>query len=366
MIGGRGIPATHGGVERAVQELSVRLAARGHEVTVFCRTPYCPQQLPEYQGVRLRYLPCVNTKHLEAFSHTALAVGETAVRNEFDIFHFHATGPTAFGVVPSLLGRPVVATMQGLDYRRAKWGPVASAYLRLCARLAATLPRETIVVSRMLERHCRERYGRTTTYIPNGVPPAPDAPLETHNPFGLEPENYVLFLSRLVPEKGAHTLIEAYRGLDTEIPLAVCGEPTHSESYHARLRALAGGDPRIRFLGGVYGDLKERLLHSALVYVHPSEIEGLPIALLEAMAHGRCVLTSDIEENLEALGTEPRAGEAFRSGDAESLRERLRHLLDAADERERLGRLALDRVRAEYDWDRITAMTEQVYHRVAS
>ena len=364
MIGGRGIPATHGGVERAVEELSVRLAERGHHVTVFCRNQYNPAREPEYREVHLTYQPCINTKHLEAITHTALATLMGNLAGRFDIYHFSATGPGLFSIVPRLLGRKSVVTVQGLDFQRSKWGKVARAFLRCCAHAVGSFPHETIVVSRKLQRYYQDRYGRKTTYIPNGVPPAELRPLPKDNRFQLEPGRYSLFLSRIVPEKGCHTLIKAYRQARTDFPLAICGDPLHMDTYYRELRELAAGDGRVRFLGGVYGEDKENIFSSAALYVHPSDIEGLPISLLEAMSYGRAVLVSDIEENAEVLGSPPQAGRLFRCGDVDDLRDQLDSLLSDSDERERLGRLALQRVRTEYDWETITGRVEHLYERL--
>lgn len=364
MIGLRGIPAGEGGVERAVEELSVRLVERGHKVTVFCRNPYCQDKPDTYKGVDLRYFPCVNTKHLEAVTHTALVTFRSLFSKSFDVLHYHATGPALFSMFPRAMGYPVTATVQGLDYERAKWGAFASSFLRTCAWAAGTFPDETIVVSRKLQRHYREAYEKETVYSPNGVTIYPEKPLPFDNRFGLAPEKYVLFLSRIVPEKGLHYLIEAFRGLETDHHLAICGSALHEEDYMKKLEGMAEGDSRIHFLGSVVGEEKEWLFSSAAVYVHPSEIEGLPIALLEAMSYGRCVLVSDIPENAETIGENPVCGRLFRSGNVADLREVLKSLLASPEERVCLGRSARERVAKEYNWDRITDDVEEVYRRV--
>ncbi len=366
MIGLRGIPAGEGGVERAAEELSVRLAERGHRVTVFCRNPYCSERPETYKGVFLRYYPCVNTRHLEAFSHTALVTALNLFSRSIDVFHFHAMGPALFSALPRALGRPVVATVQGLDYERAKWGGFASDFLRMCASAAGAFPDETIVVSRKLQRYYREKYARNTTYVPNTITIPTEGPLPADNRFGLVPGKYVLFLGRIVPEKGVHYLIEAFRGIETDYQLAICGSVLHMEDYMERLRAKAAGDPRIHFVGSVFGEDKEQIFSSAAVYVHPSEIEGLPIALLEAMSYSRCVLVSDIEENVEAVGADPVCGRLFRSGDVKSLKTELEDLLARPEERDILGKMAKERVTQSYNWEGIIDQVEDVYRRVCS
>ena len=250
MIGLRGIPATYGGVERAVEELSAALAARGHRVTVFARRSYCDPSVRSHRGVEVVHLREINTKHLEAISHTAWAVVQVLRARRYDVIHFHATGPSLLSFVPRLAGIPTVATVQGLDWQRAKWGRFARNVLRVAARASAVFPSQTIVVSRELERHYREQFGTEPVYIPNGVDQAPvePAPLE-----GLEPDRFILFLGRLVPEKNVHTLIESYRHVDTDLPLVIAGPGSHSPDYVARLETLAASDPRVRLLGPCYG-----------------------------------------------------------------------------------------------------------------
>ena len=363
MVGLRGIPATHGGVERAVEGLATRLVERGHEVTVYARRSYSPTRMPRYRGVDLRYLPDLNTKHLEAASHTALSLVDVLRRDDHDIVHVHATGPALFSFLPRLRSKPCVVTVQGFDWRREKWGAVARAALRLGARAAVTFPQETVVVSRSLQREFAAGYGRTTVYIPNGVtmPVEDDADLGPSR-FGLTPGGYVLFLGRLVPEKGVHTLLEAYRQLRTDLPLVVAGGHSHTRGYVRDLERLAAADPRVRMIGPVYGEDKRWLLQHSRVYVQPSTIEGLSIALLEAMSRGSYPVVSDIPENVEVItdgGAHP-LGRIFRAGDPVDLARTLEAaLVDPAHVD--VGRAAREHVRRRYDWTQIARETERLY-----
>ena len=299
MIGLRGIPATYGGVERAVEELAAHLVGRGHDVTVYARSGYSAPNMREHRGIKIVRLPQINTKHAEAASHTALAVTHALGSRRFDVIHLHATGPGATSPLVRLARMPVVVTVQGLDWRREKWGRGARAVLRLAAVLAARAPHRTIVVSRELERHFREQHGTSTVYIPNGVqieqdsgePPLPD----------LRADDFVLFLGRLVPEKHVHTLIRAYRRVRGDMPLVIAGPDSHSPDYVDELRTLAAGDPRVRLIGPQYGRRKTWLMRNALAFVQPSSIEGLPIALLEALAVGRFPIVTAIPENVEPV-----------------------------------------------------------------
>lgn len=362
MIGLRGIPATYGGVERAVEELAAHLADRGNDVTVYARTAYSEPDVSEFRNVSIRRLPQINTKHLEAASHSFLALMHALVRERFDVIHLHATGPGALAPVARLAGVPVVVTIQGLDWRREKWGRGARKVLQLASRLAAKSPDRAIVVSRELERYYCDELGAPTSYIPNGVkadePPAAPAMLD------LESDSYVLFLGRLVPEKHVHTLIRAYRRVEGSVPLVIAGPGTHSPEYVAEITRLAEGDERVRVLGPQYGEQKAWLLHNARVFVQPSSIEGLPIALLEALSAGCFPVVSSIPENLEPVTVGGRRlGVSFPVGDEAALAQALRTAI-AHPERARSSAHLCDHVQREYDWEAIAGRTEAIYRDV--
>jgi glycosyltransferase involved in cell wall biosynthesis len=358
MIGGRGIPATYGGVERAVEELSAELAARGHRVTVFARRSYSDGRIARHRGVEVVHHREINTKRLEAISHTALALVIALRWRRFDIIHLHGTGPSLLSFVPRLAGVPTVATVQGLDWRREKWGPFARRVLRLGAHASAVFPTRTIVVSRTLERHFREAYGAETVYIPNGVVADGGARTPVAE---LQPGRFVLFLGRLVPEKHVHTLIEAYRLVDTEMPLAIAGPPSHSPEYLEQLEALAAGDQRVRLLGPRYGAEKAWLMRNAVAFVQPSSVEGLPIALLEALAAGRFPIVSEIAENLEPVTVRGRPlGLHVPVGDSAALGQAISDVFASRD-RDAVGEELRAHVLEAYDWGVIAAQTARVY-----
>jgi glycosyltransferase involved in cell wall biosynthesis len=364
MIGLRGIPATYGGVERAVEELAAQLAERGHEVTVYARTAYSERGRSEFRNVSITRLPQINTKHLEAASHSFVSLLHALMRGRFDVIHLHATGPGALAPMARLAGVPVVVTIQGLDWRREKWGRGARTVLQLASRLAASSPDRAIVVSRELERYYRDEVGAATSYIPNGVvseqPPAVGAMLD------LKADSYVLFLGRLVPEKHVHTLIRAYQQVEGSTPLVVAGPGSHSPEYVAEIRHLAEQDDRVRILGPQYGREKAWLLHNARVFVQPSSIEGLPIALLEALAAGCFPVVSAIPENLEPVTIDGRRlGLSFPVGDERALARALQTAVEHP-ERSRTSERLGTHVRREYDWDAIALRTEEVYRDVVS
>lgn len=353
-----------GGVERAVEEIAVRLAANGHDVTVYCRTSYATSRQPTYRGVRLRYLPAVDTKHLEAISHSLLATID-AIRRRYDIVHFHALGPGLCAPLARAAGLPVVTTVHRLDFRAGKWGLLARAVLRVGARVAARVPQRTIVVSRQLQQWFDEEYGRAATYVPNGV----DVPVE---PAGVDAAlngrgRHFLFLGRLVPEKDVDTLIEAYRGVTADLELVIAGAPSRTEDYESRLRRLAAGDARIRFTGAVYGEDKRALVGHTFAFCQPSSVEGLPIALLEMMADGVCPIVSDIPEHLEVVTSDDGdvAAIVFRVGDPQSLREALTTALERPRMVAERGRAARRLVVGRYRWDDVVESLQRVYSEVA-
>jgi len=360
MIGQKGIPATYGGVERHVEELSARLAAKGHDVTAYCRRHYTPGEVKVFRHVRVKVLPSLHTKHLDAISHTALAV-YCALREGFDILHFHAIGPSLLSLVPRL--RPyrrcgIVATVHSLDWKRRKWGAFARWCLRRGEAAAVRFPHRTIVVSKQLREYF-ERRGKSVVYIPNGVEAPVPEPMDELKKFGLSEKRFVLWLGRFVPEKRVEDLIEAFCRLSDDWRLLLGGEIDETDPYMKQLKARAEGDERIIFPGGIYNRAKWEALGNAALVVLPSEFEGFPIALLEAMRYARPVLAADIPEHLEAL--QPGVnGFTFPVADTSALAERMQWILDHPDEATAAAQRAAEDAKV-YDWDRITDQTESLY-----
>jgi glycosyltransferase involved in cell wall biosynthesis len=325
MIGGRGMANIDGGVERAVACLSRELVALGQDVTVYSRSPYSDGLDSVIDGVKQIPLPCLQTKHLEALTHSTLATLHATPPKRYDVLHFHAVGPAMFSVLPRLIGRPTIATVHALDYKRDKWGHIASSVLRRATWIAARVPTQTIAVSRELADHLRDECGRAASYIPNGVDlPAPSSETPISS---LQGEPFILFLGRLVPEKGIDTLIRAFRSMETAIRLAIVGDTSHSDAYVSRLVELAAGDPRITFLGSRVGGEKLWLLRNTAAFVQPSTVEGLPIALLEALACGAPTVISDIRANVEVVESCKANAGVFPVGDESALRAQLEFAL---------------------------------------
>ena len=358
MIGQKGVPATHGGVERHVEELGARLVALGHEVTVFTRPNYTDRALTEHRGMRLVSLPTVGTKHLDAVVHSMLAT-LACWGGDYDIVHYHAIGPCLASPLARLRGCRVVATIHGQDWRRGKWGRVASTILRVSEWMALHVPQATICVSQSLAQRYEHETGRAVHYIPNGISIDSGDDVGVLDEFGLSHGAYVLFAGRLVSEKGAHYLVDAHARAGIAIPLVIAGDSSHSDEYADALRERAGGN--VLFTGYQYGARLAALFRHAALFVLPSDLEGLPIVLLEAVAYGVPVLASDIPPNLEVLGEH---GRYFRAGNREALGCAMSECLqDLTLMRERALALSEQALR-DYDWDRVALETSALYAAV--
>lgn len=354
MIGQKGLPATYGGIERHVEEIGRRLVARGHEVSVFCRLYYTAAGA-EYHGVKLLRRPSINTKHLDTATHVAWSSIEASLRR-YDIVHFHALGPSAFAWLPRLTGKRTVVTVHGLDWQREKWGKMASWVLKQCEHPAAHFANKTIVVSKTLRDYFRDHHKCDAAFIPNGTNLTTPRAAKKILPLGLTPGKYVLFVGRLVPEKGVHYLCEAFSGINSDMKLALVGGSSASQSYVDLLKGYESD--RIRMLDYMYGETLEELWSNAYMVVQPSTMEGLSIALLEALSYGRCVLLSDIPENLEVA---EEVAVSFRSKDVGDLKEKLEMLLARPDLVKHYEEKARNHIRLHYSWDKVAESTEALY-----
>lgn len=365
MVGLRGIGnEISGGVERHVEELAVRMARLGHAVTVYGRSGYVREKESDYHGVRLVRRPAIHTKHLETISNTLACL--PAVCHGYDIAHFHSVGASLLCFAPRMLGRRVVATVHGLDFQRSKWGLCGRAALYSGAWMTSRFPNETIVVSEKIQQYFHEKFNRATWYIPNGVnSPSRRGLGVLGDKFGLQEKGYLLSLGRLTSEKGIHYLIPAFRRLDTPVKLVIAGDQILGNEYLKHLRELAGDDSRIIFTGALYGEEKDEAFSNAIGFILPSELEGMPIVMLEAMSYGCPVLSSDIAECAAVWETARREKgielcRSFRSRDVEDLFRGLREFLDDP-ELPAMGEQARNYVLARYNWDGIVEETLKVY-----
>ena len=365
MLGHKRIPSREGGIEIVVEELATRMANAGHKVTCLNRAgkhvsgkEFETASLKEYKGVRIRKVPTLDKKGLAAMS-ASVTGAIVAAFGRYDVVHFHAEGPCAMLWLPKLFGKRCVATIHGLDHQRAKWGKFARAYIMLGEKCAAKFADEIIVLSKGVQQYFRDTYGRETVFIPNGVSkPEIWEAKEITDRFGLKKDSYILFLGRLVPEKGIHYLIEAYRNLKTDKKLVIAGGVSDSGEYGEELKKLADNHPDIVFTGFVQGRLLEELYSNAYVYVLPSDLEGMPLSLLEAMSYGNCCVTSDIEECAAVIADH---GVTFPKGNVMALAETLQSLCDDMKIVTKYKEQAANYITGKYSWDDVTEKTLELY-----
>ncbi|MFH1171952.1 MAG: glycosyltransferase family 4 protein [bacterium] len=365
-IGQKGIPAIYGGVERHVEELAIRLVCRGHHVTVYTRPYYTPATRRSYRGVQLISIPSLKSKHFDAITHTFLSTLD-AIRKKYDVIHFHGVGPSLISFLPKLLGSraKVVATFHSVDRKHKKWGPIARYFLWLGEWAIVSFPDETISVSQTIRRYCQHVFKKRTVYIPNGVSENLSGDHSTsmiRRRFGLMTDQYILAVSRLIPHKGIHYLIEAYKNLETKKNLVIVGDAFYTDDYVRQLRKLAGNDPRIIFTGFQKGRMLAELFANAYLFVLPSEAEGLPISLLEAASFGTCALASNIPENIEVIRANGQVlGYTFRNKDTVDLTKKLRELMRQPKQLKQRGALAQKVVERAFNWHTIARDIETLY-----
>lgn len=353
----RGLRAV-GGIEKYTSELGARLVARGHQVTVFSMARYGVEPR-SYRGMNV--VPCCSLPGKFGEKLTAGASAAIHILNSsgFDIVHQHSIAAGAFNWLAGLPRRSVLQ-MHGIEWCRTKWGPTARAAVRTLERIAVAQYRHWTAVSRTQCRILSDRYGISPVYIPTAAEIRPAVPCDAIRcEHGLEYGSFVLFAGRLVPEKGAHSLIDAFRSTKTDLRLVIAGDAPTEALYVRSLKARAQGDPRILFLGTVRGRKLEELFSNCYLYVQPSIVEGLSLALLEAMSYGRCCIVSDIDENREAIDD---TGLAFRSEDSGDLARLLQIMLRSQRQVQELGEAARARVRSHYSWDLVTSQMEELYY----
>lgn len=365
MLGHKRIPSREGGIEIVVEELCTRMVKMGYSVTCYNRSghhvsgkEYDGGSLKEYKGIKLKSVFTINRKGLAAMTSSFFAAICTAF-GKYDVVHFHAEGPCAMLWLPKLFGKRCIATIHGIDWQRAKWGGFASKYIKFGEKVAAKYADEIIVLSEGVQKYFMDTYGRNTVFIPNGVNrPIPRSPQLIKEKYGLDKDEYILFLGRLVPEKGITYLIEAFKGVTTEKKLVIAGGSSDTDAFMQELKKLAEGNDRIVFTGFVQGQMLEELYSNAYVYTLPSDLEGMPLSLLEAMSYGNCCLTSNIAECAEVV--EDKAI-LFKKSDIDDLKEKLQYACDNPDAVERLKNGAADFICQKYNWDDVVEQTLKLY-----
>ena len=367
MIGHKRIPSREGGIEIVVEELSTRMVAHGHSVTCYNRSghhvsgkEYDGDFLKEYKGVKLKNVFTINLKGLAAMTSSFFGA-VCAAFGKYDVVHFHAEGPCAMLWLPKFFGKRCIATIHGIDWQRAKWGGFASKYIRFGEKIAVKYADEIIVLSENVKKYFMDTYGRETIFIPNGVDrPIKRSPRLIKEKFGLDKDEYILFLGRLVPEKGLTYLIEAFKNTDTEKKLVIAGGSSDTDTFTQELKKMAEDDNRIIFTGFVQGEILEELYSNAYIYTLPSNLEGMPLSLLEAMSYGNCCLTSDIAECIEVVEDKALT---FRKSDVSDLCNKLQYACDCVDEVNRLKANAANFICRKYNWDNVVEQTLKLYEQ---
>lgn len=352
------MPAAYGGFETFAEELGARLVERGHEVTVYGRSHVIPDGLREHRGMRLRVLPTIRHKYLDTVAHTAISVVD-ALPRRFDVALICNAANSPFALVPRLAGTKVALNVDGLEWKRGKWGRLGRAYYRASSWLAAKLPIVLVSDAHVIARHYRDEHGRSSVYIPYGSDASRVPAGDTLRRFRLEAGRYVLYVSRLEPENNAHVVIEAYRRSALEMPLVVVGDAPYASGYKDHLQEMAA--PGVVFTGYVFGPGYAELQSNAMLYVQATEVGGTHPALVEAMGRGAAIVANDVPEHREVLGD---AGVYYRRNDAADLAAILRRLSDDIPEHARLGEAARARALECFSWDHVTDEYEQLFERM--
>jgi len=355
ILGTRGIPARYGGFETFAEELSTRLAARGHSVTVYCREKH---EQPFYRGVRLQYLPTIRHKYFDTIAHTLLSTMHLACVRGYDAVLYCNAANAAFTWIPRLLGMPVALNVDGLERHRKKWNALAKAWYRVSERLATWMPNAVVTDANSIAAYYREKYGHFSEMIPYGADLDPVETCAVLERLRLYPRHYFLYVSRMEPENNALLVREAFERLTTEFKLALIGDAPYADDYIRRVRATT--DPRVVMPGAIYGEGYRELGAHCFAYIHATEVGGTHPALVEAMGRGALVLYLDNEENAEVAGG---IGLPFQR---DNLTEVMQHALDMPEaERETLRQQARQRARERYSWDAVTDAYEKLLTRLA-
>ena len=364
MIGHKRIPSREGGVEVVVEELATRLVKKGHQVDVYNRKGKNVQdknadkdkkKLKEYKGVKIITIPTINKKGIDALLYSFFA-SIKSLFGKYDVLHYHAEGSCAMLWIPHLFKKKIVVTIHGLDWQRSKWGGFATKYIKFGEKLAIKYADKIIVLSKGVQKYFKDTYNRDTVFIPNGVnkPEMREADIIKEK-YGLEKDGYILFLARIVPEKGLHYLIDAFKQIDTDKKLVIAGGASHTNDYLEKIKKMASEDKRIIMTGFVQGQELEELFSNCYLYCLPSDVEGMPLSLLEAMSYGCTCLVSDIEENVQVTGE---YANTFKKSSIADLKEVLYNMLNT--ERRRKEEIS-DYVLDKYNWDSVVEETEKLY-----
>ena len=368
MLGHKRIPSREGGVEIVVEELATRMVEKKNMVVVYNRKGKNVQdknadkdkkKLKEYKGVKIKTIPTINKKGIDALLYSFFASIVVAFK-KYDVIHYHAEGPCAMLWIPKIFRKKIVVTIHGLDWQRSKWGGFATKYIKFGEKMAAKYADKIIVLSKGVQEYFKDTYNRDTVFIPNGVnKPEIRKSNIIKEKYGLDKNDYILFLARIVPEKGLHYLIEAFKQLNTNKKLVIAGGASHTNEYLEKIKEMVKDDKRIIMTGFVQGQELEELYSNCYLYCLPSDIEGMPLSLLEAMSYGNKCLVSNIEENTQVV--EDKAI-TFEKGNVQDLKEKLENMLSSNDLLEKREEIS-DYILQKYNWVDVVNKTLDLYKR---
>lgn len=362
-LGHKRVPSREGGIEVVVDELATRMVAQGHNVTVLNRSghhiagaEFDAEGLKEYNGFKIKKVPTINRKGLAAATSSFFGCIQAAL-GHYDIVHIHAEGPAFFCLIPNMMRKKVIVTVHGLDWQRAKWSGFASWYIKKGEEQAVKHADHIIVLSHNVQKYFWEKYHRKTVFIPNGVnrPEIIEAK-EIKEKWGLDKDTFILYVGRIVPEKGLDILLKAWKEIKTDKKLVIAGSSSDTDEFFQKVKSLA--DDRVVFTGFTTGRPLKELYSNSYLYCLPSNLEGMPLTVLEAMSYGNCCLTSDISECTEVIEDK---GVTFKKGDIGDLKNRLQNLLNNPDTVEGYKKEAQDFICSKYSWDDVVRQTLDKY-----
>ncbi len=357
ILGTRGIPANYGGFETFAEQLGTRLAARGHQVTVYGRKHYATTSATVYRGVDLVVLPTIKHKYFDTVVHAFLSIIH-ALPRRYDVILICNAANSIFAFLPRLFGTPTLVNVDGLERKRKKWGWIGRTYYFVAEWLSTFVPTAIVTDAQVIQNYYETRWNKKSEMITYGAESARRAAPDNLTKYNLSPNGYILYVSRLEPENNAHLVIKAYERVDTKLPLVIVGGAPYAREYIASLKSTR--DPRVRFLGFVFGEDYRALQQNAYCYVHATEVGGTHPALIEAMGAGNCALTLATPENLEVIGE---AGVVYDSGDDLTLK--LRRVLADSSVIGEYRHRAMSRVMQLYNWEQITDQYETLLARLA-
>lgn len=355
MIGHKRIPGREGGIEVVVEELCVRMHNLGEQIVAYNRISKKRKRYTDYKGVDIINIPTIEKKSTDALIYSLFASIHATLKR-FDIIHYHGIGPSVMLIIPHIFGIKTVVTVHGLNYKTPKWKGLGAKIMKLGEKITAKYANEIIVLSKEQKKYFKDKYNRETNYIPNGTKIQEMLKPNKIKKWNLEEKKYILFVSRIVPGKGLEYLIEAYKQLDTNMPLIIAGNSVFVDDYYRKITDLIEGDKRIKMIGFVEGKTLNELYSNAKVFVFPSEAEGMPMCLLEALSYNCNSIVSDIPENLEVLKD---YGVAFENKNVKDLKEKLENMINDV-----YGEFySRDYIIKNFEWDEVVKKTIEVYKK---